>query len=440
MRIHDMIRAEQVLGVTRVHESNAANTFRFTADPPVFLRGDGSWLYDDRDRKWLDLVCGSATSNIGHNHPAHIAALRETLATGVLHTGTRLPSPFRARLYEELISILPEELSCIQLANSGAEAVEAAIKAAQYATGRTRLISFEGGYHGRTIGALSVTDGGSIREPFSVLHELVDFLPYPGSRGTGGDDVGTCLTRLSDRLEELRKTDDLPAALVVEAIQGVSGVLSPPAEFLSGIRDMTRRHGVLMVCDEIWCGFGRAGAWFSFESSGVVPDMVTMGKAMSGGLPLSAVAAPTAILKAWPHGMHTSTFQGNPLACNMAVATIRTIRGDDLIAHVGHTVEPVLERALRPLDALERIRGVRVAGAQAAVDIMDGDGRPDRETAIRVQSAVHARRILIYLGGRCGNSLMFVPPINIDGAHLSEALGEAAGLIKHELETGKRHV
>ncbi len=440
MRIHDMMRAEQVLGVTRVHESNAANTFRFTADPPVFLRGDGSWLYDDRDRKWLDLVCGSATSNIGHNHPAHIAALRETLATGVLHTGTRLPSPFRARLYEELISILPEELSCIQLANSGAEAVEAAIKAAQYATGRTRLISFEGGYHGRTIGALSVTDGGSIREPFSVLHELVDFLPYPGSRGTGGDDVGTCLTRLSDRLEELRKTDDLPAALVVEAIQGVSGVLSPPAEFLSGIRDMTRRHGVLMVCDEIWCGFGRAGAWFSFESSGVVPDMVTMGKAMSGGLPLSAVAAPTAILKAWPHGMHTSTFQGNPLACNMAVATIRTIRGDDLIAHVGHTVEPVLERALRPLDALERIRGVRVAGAQAAVDIMDGDGCPDRETAIRVQSAVHARRILIYLGGRCGNSLMFVPPINIDGAHLSEALGEAAGLIKHELETGRRHV
>lgn len=440
MRIHDMMRAEQVLGVTRVHESNAANTFRFTADPPVFLRGDGSWLYDDRDRKWLDLVCGSATSNIGHNHPAHIAALRETLATGVLHTGTRLPSPFRARLYEELISILPEELSCIQLANSGAEAVEAAIKAAQYATGRTRLISFEGGYHGRTIGALSVTDGGSIREPFSVLHELVDFLPYPGSRGTGGDDVGTCLTRLSDRLEELRKTDDLPAALVVEAIQGVSGVLSPPAEFLSGIRDMTRRHGVLMVCDEIWCGFGRAGAWFSFESSGVVPDMVTMGKAMSGGLPLSAVAAPTAILKAWPHGMHTSTFQGNPLACNMAVATIRTIRGDDLIAHVGHTVEPVLERALRPLDALERIRGVRVAGAQAAVDIMDGDGCPDRETAIRVQSAVHARRILIYLGGRCGNSLMFVPPINIDGAHLSEALGEATGLIKHELETGRRHV
>ncbi len=432
-----MTGTETALGITRVHESSAANTFRFTADPPVFLRGDGPWLFDDRGRKWLDLVCGSATSNIGHNHPAHIAALRETLATGILHTGTRLPSPFRARLYEELVSILPEELSCIQLANSGAEAVEAAIKAAQYATGRKRLISFEGGYHGRTIGSLSLTDGGSIREPFSVLHGLVDLLPYPGSPGTGSDEADTCLRRLSDRLEELGRTGDLPAAMVVEAIQGVSGVLSPPAEFLSGIRDLARRHGVLMVCDEIWCGFGRAGSWFSFENTGVVPDMVTMGKAMSGGLPLSAVAAPPEVLKVWPPGMHTSTFQGNPLACNMAVATIRTIRGDDLLAHVEQTVEPVLERVLRPLDALERICGVRVAGAQAAVDIVDRDGKPDRETALHLQSAVHSRRILIYLGGRCGNSLMFVPPINIDGAPLSEGLEKAVRLITDELVTGR---
>ena len=435
-----MTGTETVLGITRVHESRAANTFRFTADPPVFLRGDGPWLFDDRGRKWLDLVCGSATSNIGHNHPAHIAALQETLATGILHTGTRLPSPFRAQLYEELVSILPEELSCIQLANSGAEAVEAAIKAAQYATGRKRLISFEGGYHGRTIGALSLTDGGSIREPFSVLHGLVDLLPYPGSPGTGSDDADTCLRRLSDRLEELGRIGDLPAAMVVEAIQGVSGVLSPPAEFLSGIRDLARRHGVLMVCDEIWCGFGRTGSWFSFENTGVVPDMVTMGKAMSGGLPLSAVAASPEVLKAWPPGMHTSTFQGNPLACNMAVATIRTIRGDDLLAHVEQTVEPVLERVLRPLDALERICGVRVAGAQAAVDVVDRDGKPDRETALHLQSAVHSRRILIYLGGRCGNSLMFVPPINIDGAPLSEGLEKAVRLITDELGTGRQHL
>ena len=435
-----MTAAGSVLGITRSHESSAANTFRLTPAPPVFLRGDGPWLYDEQGRKWLDLVCGSGTSNLGHNHPAHLAAVQEALATGILHTGTRLPSPFRSRLYEELALILPAELSCIQLANSGAEANEAAVKAAQYATGRTRLISFEGGYHGRTIGALSLTDGDRIREAFSVLEGLVDFFPYPVSPGSGSDEVGACLSRLSDRLEELRKTNDLPAALMVEAIQGVSGVLSPPAEFLPGIRDLTLRHGVLMVCDEIWCGFGRAGRWFSFETAGVVPDMVTMGKAMSGGLPLSGVAASPAILKSWPPGMHTSTFQGNPLACNMAAATIRTIRGDELLAHVGQTVEPVLERDLRPLCAFPHVHGVRIAGAQAAVDIVDGEGRPDPETALRLQGTAHSRRILVYLGGRNGNSLMLVPPINIDGTVLSEGVVETVELIKDELGTGRRHV
>ena len=432
--------ARPVLDATRAHESAAANTFRLTPEPPVFLGGDGPWLHDERGRKWLDLVCGSATSNLGHNHPAHVAALQEALATGIIHTGTRLPSPFRARLYEELVSILPRELHCIQLANSGAEAVETAIKAAQYATGRSRLVSFEGGYHGRTIGALSLTDGSAIREPFSLLDGLVDFLPYPDSGEDGEGGIHACLSRLSDRLEELRRVGNLPAALVVEAIQGVGGVLTPPPEFLPGIREMTRRHGVLMVCDEIWCGFGRAGSWFSFEHAGIVPDMVTMGKGMSGGLPLSAVAARPEILRAWPPGMHTSTFQGNPLACNMAVATMRTIGRDGLLAHVGQTVEPVLESVLRPLAALGRIAGIRIAGAQAAVDIVDEKGRPDRETAIRLQIAAHSRRILIYLGGRAGNSLIFVPPINIDRATLSEGLVEVAGLVRQELEAGGQDV
>ncbi len=431
-----MTGAESVLRISRAHESGAANTFRIAAAPPVFVSGDGPWLRDDRNRPWLDLVCGSGTTNLGHNHPAHQEAVREVLATGILHTGTRLPSPFRARLYEELVSILPAELSCIQLANSGAEATEAAIKAAQYATGRRRLIAFEGGYHGRTLGALSLTDGARIRQPFSLLRGLVDRLPYPGSRG---DAVDACLSRLSDRLGELRNLDDVPAALVIEAIQGVGGVLSPPEEFLSGVGELASRHGVLLVCDEIWCGFGRAGRWFSFEAAGIAPDMVTMGKAMSGGLPLSAVAASPAVLKAWPPGMHTSTFQGNPLACNMAAATIRTIRGDGLLEHVRRTVEPALGRVLRSLRSLDRVGGVRVAGAQASVDIMGRDGAPDPETALRLQKAAHSRRILIYLGGRDGNSLMFVPPINIDGETLSAGLEDVAGLIADELANGKKH-
>ena len=429
-----MTSPESVLELTRTHESTAANTFRIAADPPVFLRGDGSWLYDRQGRSWLDLTCGSGTSNLGHNHPAHVEALQEAIATGILHTGTRLPSPFRARLYKELASILPPGLECIQLANSGAEANEAAIKAAQFFTGRTRLITFEGGYHGRTLGALSVTDGERIRKPFSVLRGIVDCFPYPQSEGSGSDGTDSCLSRLSARLEELERAGDLPAALVIEAIQGVSGVLSPPTRFLAGVRELTRRYNVLMVCDEIWNGFGRSGGWFSFESAGLVPDMVTLGKALSGGLPLSAVASSPTILKAWPPGMHTSTFQGNPLACNMAVATIRTIRKDGLLEHVADSIEPALDRTLRPLAAHVRILDVRVAGAQAAVEIVDQNGKPDANAAVRLQVAALARRLLIYAGGRDSNAVMLVPPINIDERDLAWGLSEFLQLIRNEIE------
>lgn len=428
-----MDRDRSTREITRVHESSAANTFRICAEPPVFRRGDGAWLYDGDGRKWLDLVCGSATSNLGHNHPAHQRALREAMATGILHTGTRLPSPFRARFYAELASILPPDLACLQLANSGAEAIEAAIKAAQFATGRQRLIAFEGGYHGRTLGALSLTDGDRIRAPFSVLDGQVDFMPYPGLHEPGVDRVDMCLSRLAHRLEELRRAAELPAALVIEAIQGVAGVWAPAAAFLSGVRDLTRRYQVLMIADEIWNGFGRAGRWFAFERAGIEPDMVTMGKGMSGGLPLSAVAASPDILKSWPPGMHTSTFQGNPLACSMATATIGVIRQDRLLAHVRDSIEPALDRALRPLADLSRVGGVRVAGAQGAVDILDTGGAPDPATATRLQRAALARRILIYQGGRAGNSVMIVPPVNIEVKQLSQGLTEIAALVTEEL-------
>lgn len=424
-----MNSVDSVLELTRTHESTASNTFRVSAAPPVFLRGEGSWLFDRSGERWLDLACGSSTSNLGHSHPAHIEALNEAIATGILHTGTRLPSPFRARLYKELASILPAQLGCIQLANSGAEATEAAIKAAQYFTGRTRLIAFAGGYHGRTLGALSVTDGERIRAPFSVSRKNVDFMPYACSEGSGSDGSDRCLDRLAERLRRLSRDETLPAAVIVEAIQGVTGVRSPPKPFLAGVRELTREHEVLMICDEIWTGFGRSGRWFSFEAADVVPDMVTMGKGLSGGLPLSAVAASPAILKRWPPGMHTSTFQGNPLACNMAVATIRTIREEGLLDHVANSVQPELERALHPLAEHERVAGVRVAGAQAAVDIVEKNGRPDARAVHLLQAAALECRLLVYAGGLHGNAIMIIPPINVSQRDLAWGLSELTGLI-----------
>jgi len=432
-----MLDTETTLNITRTHESGAANTFRICEDPPVFVRGDGPWLFDESGARWLDMVCGSSTTNLGHNHPAHIAAIEEVAATGFIHTGTRLPSPFRAQLYQMLCEILPAELSCIQLVNSGAEAIEAAIKVAQYTTGRARLISFEGGYHGRTLGALSVTHGARIRNPFSVFEETVDFLPYPYlDDPTGqGKDAAFCLSHLSDRLDQLKRAGDLPAAVIVEPIQGVGGVVVPPDAFVTGVRDITRSFDVLLVCDEIWSGFGRTGRWYSYEHAGITPDIVTMGKALSGGLPLSAVAAAPDILKAWPPGMHTSTFQGNPISCNMACANIRTIRDDNLLSHIADTVAPELETALRPLQTLDRVHAVRINGAQAAVELLTASGKPDSDAVTRLQKAALDRHILIYAGGWYGNAVMFVPPVNIDRQVLADGLKTIAELIGQEVGT-----
>ncbi|MEL6963840.1 MAG: aminotransferase class III-fold pyridoxal phosphate-dependent enzyme, partial [Pseudomonadota bacterium] len=181
----------EVLSTTKRHESRAANTFRLTETPPVFVRGEGPWLFTASGDRYLDFVCGSSTTNLGHDHPAHRLAVEHAISTGIWHTGTRLPSPPRAALYRKLAEIMPPSLSSFQLANSGAEAIETAIKAAQFATGRQRLIAFEGGYHGRTLGALSVTHSEHLRRPFSTFDHLVDFLPYASRQSALGYEKDT---------------------------------------------------------------------------------------------------------------------------------------------------------------------------------------------------------------------------------------------------------
>lgn len=420
--------------VTRLRESSAANTFRTTDSPPLFARGKGAWLYTASGERYLDLVCGSATSNLGHDHPAHRGAVEQALETGIFHTGTRLPSPFRADLYERLASILPARLGCFQLANSGAEAVEAALKAAQYATGRRRILSFAGGYHGRTLGALSVTHGARIRDPFTTLDEVVDFLPYPYADDPVGPvrTVEDCLSALDRRLDALSDAGDLPAAMIVEPIQGVGGVVVPPEGFLAGLRTRCDANRILLISDEIWCGFGRCGAWFSFQLAGVDPDLVVMGKALSGGLPLSAVAGPPDVLKAWPSGMHTSTFQGNPIACAMAVATIDTIRNDRLLDRVANKIEPLLRQKLEPLAEIQEVHAIRVNGAQAAVEFVEAGGAPDTKQVARLQRLCLDDQLMVYAGGWHGNALMLVPPLIIEEEDLGQALDRIVALIRRD--------
>ena len=401
-----MLSGEEVLRLTRLHESAAANTFRITDRPPVFVSGSGAVLRTADGTEFLDFVAGSSSAALGYGHPAHQQALAKAARSGIFHTGTRLPSPFRAELYRKLSELLPPGLDCFQLVNSGAEAIEAAIKAAQYATGRHGLISFEGGYHGRTLGALSVTSGQRIRDPFPVRSDLVRFFPYEID----------ALASIGAALAEMK-----PAALIIEAVQGVSGIRMRPRAFFEGLTKLCSEHGVLMIVDEIWNGFGRCGTWFGFEHHGIVPDMVVMGKALSSSLPLSCVAARAEVLKTWPPGMHTSTFQGNPLACAMAGAVIDTIRSDDLLGHVRKVIEPAFSSLA---DDLKGIAEARVCGAQMAIDVGDAS------RCALIQRAGLEHGLLLYGGGVNGECLMLVPPLVITGAQLEEGLSKVSDLVR----------
>jgi 4-aminobutyrate aminotransferase len=420
-----MIPTGRTLALTAAHESTAANTFRLVPDPPVFVRGQGAHLFTAEGTAYLDLVCGSATTNLGHGHPNHLAAIGQALATGIVHTGTRLPSPFRAAIYERLTRILPKGLSRIQLVNSGSEAVEAAIKAAQFATGRRRLVAFDGGYHGRTLGALSITSGARIRAPFDLLTDTIDILPYPGADVT----TAMALSAAQGLFEQRAATGDLPALMVVEAVQAVSGLIGADTAFLQGLSALCRHYDVPLAVDEIWNGIGRTGRWFGFDHAGISPDMVIMGKGLSAGLPLAAVATAERFLGHWPPGMHTSTFQGNPLACAMAVATIDTIEDEALLDHAT-ALACDMQARLQPLVGRHGVSALRIAGAQAAIAFCDGKGQPDPARSALLQRRMLAQHMLVYGGGRQGECLMLVPPLNLPRNVLHDALGRLVAQIE----------
>jgi len=320
--------------------------------------------------------------------------------------------------------VLPAELSRIHLVSVGTEAVETAIKAAQYHTRRPRLFAFEGGYHGRTVGALSITHAEHLHSIFSTLKDVVTFIPYPAGAALGDltELAAFCLETLEQRLVEAKAADDLPSSIILEAIQGTSGVMRPPAGFLKDVRALADRFGVLLIVDEIWTGFGRTGKWFALEHDDVVPDLVCLSKGLTAGLPLAGVAGRDDILGTWPAGIHTSTFQGNPIASAMARTTIAEMKANHWVEHAAGPVASTFETALAPLRNHQKIRDIRIVGAAAAIEFADANGSPDPTARRAVQQACFDRKLLVYGGGRRANTIMLLPPINIDVDVLSKAV------------------
>ncbi len=313
--------------------------------PPLTLvRGEGVRVWDDTGREYLDLVAGIAVNVLGHAHPAVVDAVSRQVAT-LGHTSNLVVNEPTVQLAERLLALLDPSGARggrVFFANSGAEANEAALKLSRR-TGRTGLVSTDGGFHGRTTGALSLTGQPAKREPFAPLVPGVEFVPY-------GDAAALTAAVTEDT-----------AAVVLEPIQGESGVVLPPAGYLAAARELTRAAGALLVLDEVQTGIGRTGTWFAHQAEGIEPDVVTLAKGLGGGLPLGACVAFGDAAAYLGPGSHGSTFGGNPVCAAAALAVLDTLERDGLVeraARVGGRLAADLEGLGHPLVSHVRGRGL----------------------------------------------------------------------------------
>ncbi|EHY88210.1 acetylornithine transaminase [Saccharomonospora azurea] len=303
------------------------------------VRGEGAVVWDADGRRYVDFVTGIAVNALGHAHPAVVSAVTRQIAT-IGHTSNLYSNEPSLALAERLLRLSGADDGKVLFCNSGAEAVEAAFKLARR-TGRTSVVATEGGFHGRTMGALALTGQPDKRAPFEPLVPGVRHVPY-------GD-----VTALENAI------DDGTAAFVLEPVQGENGVLVPGDDYLKAAREITSRHGALLVVDEVQTGIGRLGTWFAFQRAGIQPDVVTLAKGLGGGLPLGACLAFGEAATLFEPGQHGTTFGGNPVCCAAGLAVLDTIEGNGLLEHttaLGKELSAGVARLDHPL--VSAVRGV----------------------------------------------------------------------------------
>ncbi len=384
--------------------------------PFVIAKGSGATVEDVDGNVFLDCAAGIAVNSTGHSHPDVVAAIVDQAKKFLHMSGTDFYYEPQVRLAEELAAIAPfagEKRTFF--GNSGTEANEAAMKLARYHTKRYGLIAFLGSFHGRTLGSLSLTSSRAIqRKGFGPPLAGVYHAPYANCyRCPVGRQPGNCAAECLDFIEDqilvhLVAPDEV-AAVVVEPIQGEGGYVVPPAEFHQRLRELTTKHGMLLVVDEVQSGMGRTGKMFAMEHFGVEPDIVTAAKGIASGLPLG-VATARAEIMAWPPGAHASTFGGNPVACAAALATIKLLK-DSLVQNAA-TVGEFLIAGVRELQDKHALIGdVRGKGLMIGVELVRDRQTKERATTERdrVVDECFKRGLLILGAGR--NALRLSPPL-----------------------------
>ena len=353
------------------------------------------------------------------------AVLRQLTRFG--HTGGIYYNETTVAAAELLTSITPPGLDKLFFSNSGAEAVEGALKLARYVTGRQGIIAFGGAFHGRTLGALSLTSSNArYRERYAPLLPSVYHAPYPHChRCQFGCKESGCSLKCFGYLEEMLRRYVSPrevAAIIIEPVLGEGGYVPAPAEFLSGLRRLCDEHGILLIFDEVQSGMGRCGDWFAAQRYGVTPDILTVAKGIASGFPLSAVVSRSELMEQWPTWAHGTTFGGNPVSCAAAGATIEAIRAEALQPRCRELGAKALARLRDLQEMYSVIVDVRGMGLMIGVELAESDGTPASRTCELLLEECLKRGLIIINCGPERNIVRFIPPLTMSDAELDEAL------------------
>lgn len=401
--------------------------FNFVAD-----RAEGSYIYTDDGRKLLDFTSGIGVTNTGHCHPRVVEAIREQAGL-FLHAQVNLVihKPM-LQLVEELRRIAPPSIDSFFFANSGAEALENAVKIAKVATGRQNVIVFNGSFHGRTHATMALTTSKTIyRSGFAPLPAGIYVAPFPYAFNLKMTEEQASQYAL-EQLEYLLASQTAPketAAILIESVLGEGGYVVPPASFMKGLREICDKHGIMLIFDEVQSGFGRTGKWFALEHFGVVPDIITAAKGIASGMPLSAVFTRTDIMKKLDVGSIGGTYGGNAVACAAGVATIRAMRDEKMLENAAEKSIQLMMGLRKLQEEYPLIGDVRGLGLMVGTEfVVDGSRAKAKQLVKDVIHSAEGKGMLLLSCGTYDNTIRWIPPLNVTSQQINGGLkifGEA---------------
>ena len=385
----------------------------------------GTQIFDDKGNSWLDFTSGIGVTATGHCHPTIVEATREQIGKVIHAQYTTVRHPGMLKLTDRLYEYLPKELDAISFANSGSEAVEASVRLARQSTGRANIIAFDGGFHGRTMAAASLTTSTTkVRTGFHPMMAGVAHSPFPHAYRWGWDEE-TAARFCLDELDHLFLTETAPsdtAAIIIEPVQGEYGYYPAGKTFMQGLRERCDKHGILLIADEIQAGYGRTGKFWSHQHFDAAPDILITAKGLASGFPLSAIAASDALMSKGLPGSQGGTYGANAVACAAALATLDVIESEDLPGNAGKQGTHLLNKLNQLKAKHDFIDEVRGLGLMLGMEIVSAPRTPDGDTAGKLLAAAEQEGLLLLRCGTHGQIIRWLPPLTVSEQEINDGV------------------